>query len=247
MKKTIVAALAALALNVAPASAATNLVVNGGFESTTTSSSNGNFQIGTAGTVTGWTSTGSNAYNLLFHSANANTVAGNAAGAYAYTNNEFMWASTASSQGGNFVALDGDSDVRGAFTQMITGLVIGTTYDLAFEWGAGQIHSRSGATTEQLQVSFGGSNFNTAVLNNSSHGFTGWNTVNHSFVATSTSQLLSFLSVGTPNGLPPVALLDNVRLTAAVPEPATWAMMIFGFGVIGSVTRSRRSRQPAAA
>ena len=39
-------------------------------------------------------------------------------------------------------------------------------------------------------------------------------------------------------------LLDNVRLSiAAVPEPATWAMMILGFGVIGAALRRRR--QPA--
>lgn len=32
---------------------------------------------------------------------------------------------------------------------------------------------------------------------------------------------------------------------AAVPEPATWAMMIFGFGAVGSVIRSRRRRAVA--
>jgi PEP-CTERM motif/Protein of unknown function (DUF642) len=40
--------------------------------------------------------------------------------------------------------------------------------------------------------------------------------------------------------------LDNVRLTTvaigAVPEPATWAMMLFGFGLVGSaMRRGRRS------
>lgn len=33
---------------------------------------------------------------------------------------------------------------------------------------------------------------------------------------------------------------DNVALTAAVPEPATWAMMLVGFGMIGAVSRYRR-------
>jgi hypothetical protein len=33
----------------------------------------------------------------------------------------------------------------------------------------------------------------------------------------------------------------------AVPEPATWAMMIFGFGVTGSAMRRRRSAKPALA
>jgi PEP-CTERM motif len=36
-------------------------------------------------------------------------------------------------------------------------------------------------------------------------------------------------------------ILDNVRLriAAAVPEPASWAMMILGFGIIGSALRRR--------
>lgn len=38
--------------------------------------------------------------------------------------------------------------------------------------------------------------------------------------------------------------VDNIRLTgnvAAVPEPATWAMMIMGFGGIGATLRRRRT------
>jgi hypothetical protein len=44
--------------------------------------------------------------------------------------------------------------------------------------------------------------------------------------------------------------IDNVRLTAAaaVPEPATWAMMLVGFGAIGaSMRRQRRSSVRLAA
>ncbi|MCU6455830.1 PEPxxWA-CTERM sorting domain-containing protein [Sphingomonas sp. A2-49] len=33
---------------------------------------------------------------------------------------------------------------------------------------------------------------------------------------------------------------DNVSFTAAVPEPATWAMMILGFGMVGFAARNRR-------
>jgi hypothetical protein len=40
----------------------------------------------------------------------------------------------------------------------------------------------------------------------------------------------------------PVKLRFNIPNTAAVPEPATWAMMLFGFGLVGSaMRRSRRS------
>jgi hypothetical protein len=34
--------------------------------------------------------------------------------------------------------------------------------------------------------------------------------------------------------------LDNIAVASAVPEPATWAMMIVGFGVAGGALRRRR-------
>jgi hypothetical protein len=41
--------------------------------------------------------------------------------------------------------------------------------------------------------------------------------------------------------------IDNVSLVAgAVPEPATWAMMILGFGVIGGAMRRRRQKVQVA-
>lgn len=35
---------------------------------------------------------------------------------------------------------------------------------------------------------------------------------------------------------------DNFAITAAVPEPGTWALMLLGFGAIGASLRSRRTR-----
>ena len=35
--------------------------------------------------------------------------------------------------------------------------------------------------------------------------------------------------------------LDNIAVASAIPEPATWAMMIAGFGVLGGVARRRRA------
>lgn len=49
---------------------------------------------------------------------------------------------------------------------------------------------------------------------------------------------LRFAAVGTSDSLG--GYLDDVRL-AAVPEPASWAMMIAGFGLLGSAMRRRRS------
>jgi len=47
----------------------------------------------------------------------------------------------------------------------------------------------------------------------------------------------------------PGARLDNIRFsydTVAVPEPATWAMMIIGFGAVGSMVRRRKLAAVAA-
>lgn len=44
------------------------------------------------------------------------------------------------------------------------------------------------------------------------------------------------MAVGTPSGVPPFALLDGVTMTQnAVPEPATWTLMIIGLlAIVGA-------------
>jgi hypothetical protein len=38
-------------------------------------------------------------------------------------------------------------------------------------------------------------------------------------------------------------MVDRFGLTASVPEPATWAMMIVGFGMVGGALRRRQARR----
>ncbi len=60
------------------------------------------------------------------------------------------------------------------------------------------------------------------------------------FTADNTSDVLSFLAVGTPNGEPPFSLLDGVSVQAA-PEPGTLLLMLGGLGLVGlGVVRSKR-------
>jgi len=82
----------------------------------------------------------------------------------------------------------------------------------------------------------------TAQDNVAAEGFTGWQLENINFTATSSSELLSFLSSGTPYGTPPTALLADVSLNADVPEPAAWALMIVGLGLSGATLRARRGK-----
>ena len=62
-----------------------------------------------------------------------------------------------------------------------------------------------------------------------------------------------FAQGGTSNGgtvgtdIDAVGAISTRRPMAAVPEPATWAMMITGFFGLGTVLRSSRRRQAVAA
>ena len=65
-----------------------------------------------------------------------------------------------------------------------------------------------------------------------------WRSVFLTFTpATSGSLLLDFYSNSADNVGP---LLDNVLVSQAVPEPASWAMLIAGFGLVGAAARRRR-------
>jgi hypothetical protein len=243
---------------------ATEFVTNGGFESVSGSgiTSTTSFEYDPSqpstdhGVVTGWSTAANTAsqsgYNILYRTVNATSVEPlsrfSEAGQYlwALPSNTNVAATAGANIGNNFMGLDGADGVRGALQQTINGLVAGQTYTLTFDWATDQLRDRDGATTEQLQVSLGNCGasctFTTSLVNDLSHGATPWTQVTTTFTATTTgSEVLSFLSIGTPSGLPPMALLDNVSLTGGVPEPATWGLMLVGVGCIGATLRRRRA------
>lgn len=228
------------------AEAATNLITNGGFEDATYTS---NHQFGSGWNnfggqgVDGWT--GGSGFQMYLIGGTQSTT--NIVDAFGDTNARFYPSmNTLSPDGGNFIALDGDVTVpSGSISQTLSNLVVGQNYVLKFFWGAGQLANRSGATTEQLKVSFGDQTQSTNILSIPSGGFSGWKEVSMNFTATSATQTLNFLSIGTPTGLPPMAVLDGVSM-AAVPEPATWALMIMGFGLVGGAMRRRGNLRHAA-
>jgi hypothetical protein len=71
----------------------------------------------------------------------------------------------------------------------------------------------------------------------------------NSFFGLSSDRLIKSIAFG-PGGQSTQSVsfvLDNLTIGNAVPEPATWAMMIFGFGLIGASARRRRSAQTVTA
>jgi hypothetical protein len=224
-----------------PAHAIPNLVLNGDFELIVNGSGGiGEFNNATYTTVTDWTSSG---YNFIYAPGTADTTGGT--GTFGTVK---LWGpgtgsanglTATSPTGGNYVAADGAFQV-GAISQTINGLTAGKNYVLSFYWAAAQQSGFTGATTEQWQVSLGGQTQTTAVLPNVNHGFTGWMHQTFTYTATNTSAALSFLAIGTPNGVPPFALLDGVSLTLAAPEPGSLALMLLGLGLVGvGVLRSK--------
>ena len=70
----------------------------------------------------------------------------------------------------------------------------------------------------------------------------GWAAYTYEFTAATSSTTLAFASAtDTPFG----PALDNVSV-AAVPEPASWALMLVGFGGLGAVLRRQRRAVAAA-
>ena len=150
---------------------------------------------------------------------------------------------TNSPDGGNFIAMDGDTTINTSLTQTVSGLQAGGVYKLTFYWAAAEQEVQTvtpANTTEQFNVTFGTSTASTSVISNVAQGFSGWRQATMYFEAGSTSQALTFLAAGTPNGVPPFALLDGVSLVLA-PEPTSWAVMLVGLGSLGFLAWRRRS------
>lgn len=157
-----------------------------------------------------------------------------------YSNSFTIWGSqngglntvpATSPDGGNFLALDGGQGYAGGgISQLITGMTVGDSYSVTFDWAAGQQHGYTGDTTEQLQVSLGTDIQTTKVIDNPSHGFSGWMSKTFTFTAYNSQEVLNFLAIGTPSGEPPIVLLDGVSVSA-VPEPS--AVLLMGLGLVG--------------
>lgn len=220
---------AALVAVAAPASATplpiANLVANGSFESTTATD-----KTYFNGQVAGW----SGGTNLTFID-----FPGTADDPSKYLTVYGPFPAT-SPDGGNFVEADGDPNYSGAIYQTIDGLTVGQQYKLSFYQAAGQQLNFTGPTTEQWQVSFGSETYLSSLYSLPQGGVGPWQAQTMTFTATATSQVLTFLAKGTPGGAPPISFLDGVSMSA-VPEPASWGLMIVGFGAMGGAMRRRRA------
>jgi hypothetical protein len=232
---------------------ATQFVTNGDFEM-----NGGNGQIGLNTSATGWTVPAiPNSYFFVFNpqpGTTSDTSADNS-GANGQFGNVKLWGPGTGSNNGLTLSPDGGAFVgsdpafqNGSISQTLTGLTVGKALTVTFDYAGAQQSNFDLATTEGWAVSLGGVTQDTALLSTPNHGFTGWQMASFTFTPTSSTEVLSFLSIGTAaSALPPFALLDSVSaMQGTVPEPSTWVMMVLGFAGLGYAGFRSNRRKPVA-
>ncbi len=126
-------------------------------------------------------------------------------------------------------------------SQTITDLIAGRTYRVDF-WLAGNPDGgfAGSPAVKTLTVVAGASPMGSYSFDTTGRSVSnmGWIRQSYTFVAGGTSEALSFTSGAASGAYGPA--LDSVSI-AAIPEPATWGMMILGFGVIGGAVRRRKA------
>jgi PEP-CTERM motif len=233
MRYCVCSLAVAAGLIASPAFASVNLIKNGDF--TLLTSGLGQITAG-AGITTAldWTTTG---YSIVEHIANVPVRT-----QYAATPDFTLWdkanggASTWNGMApiGNFLAMAADFRTE-EVSQTVSGLTLGKTYVLDFDYAFAQQRSLNGllynGPTTQMLTAWDGATkiFTSPTEHLANHGFAGWDAESLRFTAT--SNVISFLASGSP-AVPPFTLVSDVSLTA-VPEPATWAMMLLGFAGLG--------------
>jgi hypothetical protein len=224
MKRFAIIAVTALAVGCVGATQASatpinpsNLVVNGNFAD---NNLNGGWGLFSNGSVTGWT-------------GSEGDIELDTAGPIGPGANHF-----------SVNSLEVNANTPETVSQTITGLVVGQTYELVWEYGG---RPGSGGT-ESMVVDLDGSGIQT-----DSSGIVSvltWTGESYSFVATGTSVTLDFAGQ-TPGAGGNGSYGNEVTGVGlyATPEPSTWLLMLSGLGLLGFAMWRKRdvfAAQPVA-
>jgi Protein of unknown function (DUF642)/PEP-CTERM motif len=217
-KTTLAAALSAAALlGLAGQAAATDLVTNGSFEDITGAAYQGwgGYTFGAGfSTLPSWT--------VVSGSVDVTTNASGWSPAYAGVN-----------------SLDINGWEAGEISQSFADKA-GATYTVSFAYSRNAAGAPDPATAD---VSVGGQTVHVSSQNDPSQfGTVGamlWKTDSFTFVGTGHDSITLAATVPGNGGV----FFDDIQVNgpAAVPEPASWALMIGGFGLAGAALRRRRS------
>jgi len=139
-------------------------------------------------------------------------------------------------------SLDMSGNTNGSITQSFA-TTPGQTYDVTFDLAGNPDGS---PTNKDLGVDAGGSPISLYGFDSAgaTHSNMGWTPESYVFQATGALSSLTFTSLDTPN-TPYGPALDNISISA-VPEAATWMMMLLGAGLLGAGLRLSRRQEGAA-
>lgn len=221
----LTAAISGALLTATPAQAA-NLLTNGGFEAPAIGGFFQNFGSGSTG-ITGWT-------------VDAFTPFGGSGGNVDIVNGLFTpGGPSPAAEGVQFLDLVGFGTVGSIYQTFNT--VAGNGYTLTFSYSHNLFGGDPSASADfglydgvfgSLLAPFGSFSHNSGTSTNLD-----WQNFTFSFVAASAQTTLAFGNSAGGNNAG--VLLDNIAVNA-VPEPAAWALMIMGFGLVGGAVRRRK-------
>ena len=139
-------------------------------------------------------------------------------------------------QAAQFLNFDGTSGTFG-YNNLAAG-----SFDNTFTFDVGALPGTAGATISSIKVSsLTNIDFTSVTLNGEDFDVDSTGTFEARHITLPVgSGLQTIRVVGSSGGN---ASYDGVISFAAVPEPATWAMMIGGFGMVGGAVRRRKAAQ----
>jgi hypothetical protein len=148
------------------------------------------------------------------------------------TNTNSVWGPAAD---GNY-SLDINGWDAGVISQAFDTLA-GHTYIVTFDYSRNPAGAPDPATAD---VFVGANGLHVSAANNAGLFGTGgamlWQSGSFTFVGTGHDTIQLAATVAGNGGV----FFDNVSVSGAVPEPASWALMIGGFGMAGAMMRRRR-------
>ncbi len=141
--------------------------------------------------------------------------------------------------GVNFVELD--TTQNSAMSQNITFAHAGR-YLLSFWYAARPDNGSRNHNTNMLEWDLGNSFSGTVLSNWAAPGATNWQHFTTQFnVQSAVTQALVFKAVGQSDSYG--GSIDNVSITSAVPEPESFAMLLAGLWLVGTVARRRKAKK----